>query len=95
MAVDAPSVVEADVLAEVLSAGQSTMSTELAQWLLTLHFTEVQQHRVQILADKGNEGTLTEAERLEVEKYRRVGNILSLLQSKARLALKRSGRSAN
>jgi hypothetical protein len=42
------------------------------------------------LADKGNRGTITEAENAEMESYRRVGNLLALLQAKARLSLKRS-----
>jgi len=39
------------------------------------------------LAERNRQGTLTEAERQEMEKYLRVGNFLNLMQAKARLAL--------
>ena len=46
------------------------------------------------LADKNNRGTLSAAERQEMEKYARVGNFLDLLQAKARLSLKNGGSGA-
>jgi hypothetical protein len=39
--------------------------------------------------DKNNAGTLTDADRLEIERYVRVGNMISLLQAKARLTLRK------
>jgi hypothetical protein len=93
MSIDAPPIAEADLFAEVLSAGEATLNLDLARWLLTLRFTPTQQARVQFLADRANAGTLTDEERIESENYRRVGNLLSLLQSKARLALQHASRS--
>jgi hypothetical protein len=53
--------------------------------------------RVQALAEKANEGELTESERRDYETYVHVGNIIAILQAKARLQLKqaevRNGRS--
>ncbi|MBV8076429.1 MAG: hypothetical protein JO284_08530 [Planctomycetaceae bacterium] len=40
---------------------------------------------------KAQEGTLTKAERAELEEYLRVSDLLALLQSKARLSLKKAG----
>ncbi|MEX2177038.1 MAG: hypothetical protein WD872_21930 [Pirellulaceae bacterium] len=90
MAIDAPAQSDAEILAEVFATGDSAMFPELARWILSLHFTQVQQARVQNLAELGNERTLSPAECAEVEKFRRVGNLLTLLRSKARLALRRS-----
>ena len=39
------------------------------------------------LAEKNRQGTLTESEAAEMEKYLRVGNFLNLMQAKARLTL--------
>jgi uncharacterized protein YnzC (UPF0291/DUF896 family) len=44
------------------------------------------------LAERAREGTLTADEREELENYRRVGHLLGLMQSKARIALRASGR---
>ena len=39
------------------------------------------------LANKNRQGTLTDAERTEMEQYLGVGNFLNLMQAKARLSL--------
>ena len=45
--------------------------------------------RMEILAGKANEGTLTAEERREYESWVRAGSMMSILQAKARLYLKR------
>lgn len=47
------------------------------------------QARMEILAKKANEGTLSAEERREYESWVRAGTMISLLQAKARLYLKR------
>lgn len=47
------------------------------------------QARMEILAEKANEGTLSDEERREYESWVRAGTMISLLQAKARLYLKR------
>ena len=42
-----------------------------------------------VLANKSSEGTLTPDERQEFEAYVRVGDVLALLKSKARLSLQK------
>ena len=61
-----------------------------AQAILSVEFTEQDRERMSELADKNNKGTITEDEKVEMEGYRRVGTFLALVQSKARLALKRA-----
>jgi hypothetical protein len=94
MRTDRQLVTEADILLEVLTAGEPTMKPELAEWLLTLHFTQQQQARMLDLADRNNAGTLAPGEREEMVAYVKLGDILSILHSKARLALRGLVRSA-
>jgi hypothetical protein len=42
------------------------------------------------LKDRNNQGLLTEAERAEMEAFRRGGAMLAILQSRARIALAQS-----
>jgi hypothetical protein len=84
---------DADVLAEVLAAGEVTFKPDIARWLLNLAFTEPQQARVVELVEKGNRGTLTTDEHEELHRYLRIGSILNILGAKARLALRDSARS--
>jgi len=74
------------------------MKTELneaaARYLLAIGFSPEDRDRMQVLAQKARDGTLTPDEEQEVDNYERVGHYLAILQSKARLAMnsaKRSG----
>jgi hypothetical protein len=42
------------------------------------------------LASRNSKGTISDEERVELEKYLRVGSFINLVQAKARLSLKRS-----
>ncbi len=66
---------------------QPGMSPESARAILDLRFDPRAINRMNELAEKNRQGTLTEAERQEMDKYLRVGNFLNLMQVKARLAL--------
>jgi uncharacterized protein YnzC (UPF0291/DUF896 family) len=63
------------------------MSPEFAPAILDLRFDQAAVNRMNELAEKNRQGTLTEAESDEMEKYLRVGNFLNLIQAKARLSL--------
>jgi len=93
MSVDTPSITDADILAAVVAPEQATLSPDAARFFLDLRFTADQVQQMHELAEKNNSGTLTETERAAMESYARVGSMISLLQSKARLSLKRSAQS--
>ena len=65
------------------------MSPESARAILDLRFDPSALRRMNELAEKNRQGTLTEPERQEMDKYVRVGNFLNLMQAKARLFLDR------
>lgn len=64
------------------------LSTEAAEKLAAMKQDEAIATRMAELADKANEGTLTEVEQREYEGKVRAGTLLSFLQAKARLFLK-------
>src|SRR3954470_11039437 len=65
-----------------------SLSPETAQKLLELDFSPPQQERVSLLSEKAQEGTLTPPEQQELDEYIRVADLLAILQSRARRALK-------
>jgi hypothetical protein len=79
---------EADILTELIHPNQPGLPPEFARIILDLKFSPVALGRMNELAEKNRLGTLTDAERGDLEKYLRVGNFLNLLQAKARLSLK-------
>lgn len=84
-------ITEADILARVVAPDEPGLPPESARAILDLHFDQAALQRMEVLAEKNNQGTITAAEREEMEKYLRVGNFLDLMQSKARLSLKSTG----
>jgi len=78
---------EAHILEQVVMSDQTGISPESARAILDLHFNPSALSRMNELAEKNRQGTLTESERQEMDKYLRVGNFLNLMQAKARLFL--------
>lgn len=78
---------ESDILSEVVAPGQAGLSPESARSLLELRFSAQAVRRMDELADKNSRGSITQAEKTEMERYMRVGNFLNLVQAKARLSL--------
>lgn len=80
-------ITEADILAHVISPDQPDLPPESARAILELKFDQTALERMNDLAEKNRAGALSEAERMEMEKYLRVGQFLNLLQAKARVSL--------
>ncbi len=81
---------EADILSRVIAPNQPSLSEDAARSILALGFGQPDRQRMDDLAEKAREGTLTPAERAELDGYERVGCLLGILQSKARQSLKRA-----
>jgi hypothetical protein len=56
--------------------------------ILELDFKKADKDRMRALLAKAKKGTLTAKEKVEIDKYERVGHMLSLMKSKARRSLK-------
>ena len=74
-----------------LVSDREPLSPEVARYFLKFHFLDSEQQRMAVLNEKANEGLLTPEERSELEDYIHIGAILSIMQSKARQALKKHG----
>ena len=82
---------DAEILADLLKLGTPHFDVDAARAVLRLGFSNEQQQRMLSLADKGNRGTLSQDERAELDRFRRVGNFLALMHAKARLSLRHGG----
>src|SRR4051812_40969564 len=65
------------------------LSPAAARALLKLRFAPRDQERMQELSTKARGGTLLPRERVEIDTYERLGCLLDILHSKARVALKK------
>ncbi len=75
---------EPSVLACILEPLAQCLTPEVAQEIVKLRADSALQARVELLASKNTEGTLTEEERSEYESYVHASNFISILQAKAR-----------
>ena len=86
---DMASVTEADVFGRLIDASNPTLTPEAAAGILQLGYSEADHARMAELAAKSDAGSLTPDERRELESYVFVGDVLSLLKSKARVSLRK------
>jgi len=63
------------------------LTPEAAKEIVNLRADKETQHRIDQLADKCNEGTLTSEERTEYQEFISMFNVLTVLQSRARTIL--------
>ncbi|HKB99206.1 MAG TPA: hypothetical protein VKD23_10495 [Terriglobales bacterium] len=76
-----------NALERVLAAVGQCLDRKSAESLLQLRADAEMQARIEELADKCTEGTLSEEERQEYDAMMRVGNFVAILQAKARQLL--------
>jgi len=80
---------EGAIWSRLLQPGSKGLSMQAARFLLRLEFAPPDKERMDELAAKARDGSLTPAEREEIRDYERVGNLLALMKSKARQRLKK------
>ena len=78
------------ILERLLEPVSRSLNVEAARKLVRLKADAKTQARVAKLARKCNEGELSAKERAEYERYVTAGNLIAILQAKARLLLKQS-----
>jgi hypothetical protein len=81
-------VTESDVLSRIIEPDQPALPASVARMILQWHFTDDDRRRMHELLEKAKDGTLTRSEKTDAEVYERIGNLLSILKSKARRSLK-------
>ncbi len=75
------------IISDMLDPLTEALTPESNALLANLKAKPSVQSRMDTLAEKCNEGTLSEAEQSEYEAYVRVGNVINLLKAKAKKAL--------
>ena len=76
------------VLDELIDPLSRCLTPEVARQIAELRAPASVQGRIEELAVKSTEGTLSEDERAEYDAYVAAGNFISILQSKARALLR-------
>jgi hypothetical protein len=86
MAVSA-TIIEAEILERIISPQKLDWSPEVARSMLNLKFDAASTRRIRQLLNKNNRGVISAEERLVLERYMRVGQLLDLLHAKSRFCL--------
>jgi hypothetical protein len=80
---------ESAIWGRVLSPAGSTLSPEAARAVLQIDFPPADKERMRKLAAKARREKLSPREQDEIDSYGRIGSFLSILKSRARVALRR------
>jgi hypothetical protein len=78
---------ESAILARVLRTDGGALSADMARVFLQLDFPPHDRQRMDELAAKSRQGQLSSEEQVELENFCHVGELLGLMQSKARRVL--------
>jgi len=81
----------ADILSRAIRPQDGDMSVDAARSILKFQLSSNDRDRVDELAAKARDGSLTDEERAELDDYERITALLELMQSKARRSLKEVG----
>ena len=82
--------VNKDVLWErALSPSLTGLTSSAARAILGVRFSKADIERFNFLSRRAKRGTLKESQRVELELFLDLGNLLTLMHSQARIALKR------
>jgi hypothetical protein len=79
---------EAAIFARLWDSPEHGLTRQLARHIVKLSFSREDLQRMHQLAIKNQEGTLSDAERQLLDNYVNVGDLIAILQSKARKLLK-------
>ena len=82
------------ILDQLADLDVRSISPETAQTLLKLRFDEFHHERFNLLTTKAREANLTPSEQEDLDEYIQAADILAIVQSKARQALKSAGMAA-
>ena len=85
------SVVEAEILTRVIAPDDASLDKKVAEAVLAMGFKAADKQRMDELARKAREGSLSPDQRVEADSYERIGHFVSLLKSKARRSLAATG----
>jgi hypothetical protein len=86
--------IEGAIWGRLIGPQRPTLSLGAARSILGLEFPAEDKARLRELAAKARAGSLSPAEQEEVDAYSRVGSILGIMKSKARMTLKKAGKLA-
>jgi hypothetical protein len=77
------------VFDEIIEPRRGSFSAEFAEYLLSLDFSPKQHARYDTLSKKASAGKLRPSEKAELDEMLTANAILSILQSKARISLRK------
>jgi hypothetical protein len=82
-----PSVSQADVFVRALESHRPALTPDVARFFLDLELSPQDRVRLDELAEKSRQGSLTSRDEADLEEFRRLGRLVELLKLKARKTL--------
>jgi hypothetical protein len=80
---------ESAIWGRLLAPGGTKLSSEAVRAIIKIDFPQADKDRMRKLAAKARTGTLTAEEQEAIDAYGRIGSFISIMKSKARVALRK------
>jgi hypothetical protein len=77
-----------EIFARSLDQRRDQLSGDVAKFFLTLELSDADRIRLDELASKAQQGTLSPEEEGEIDEYRRIGRLVEIMKLKAEAALR-------
>jgi len=84
-------IIESEIWGRLLDLESGALSREAARAILRIDFPRADKERMHELAAKARKGTLSREEQEEIDSYGRIGCFISIMKSRARVALRENG----
>ena len=78
------------ILERLIVPEKDSLPASVARYLLKLRFGRADQERMDILAEKARQGTLSADESEQIKDFERINHLVSLLKSKARRSMRKA-----
>jgi hypothetical protein len=82
---------EAAIWARVMDSPSEVLTRAAAEYLLSFRFSSDDERRMLELAERSNSGALTAEELAELDSYLHVGNVLAVMQARAKALIRLPG----
>src|SRR5207237_509635 len=81
---------ESAIWSRLLGPASTPLTLEAARAILQIDFPQSDKKRMRQLAERSRQGRLTSKEQDEIDSYGRIGSFLSIMKSRARVALRKA-----
>ena len=84
---------QTEIFGRAIDLHADQLSPDVAHFIVSLELTQDDESRMNVLAEKARQDSLSQEDEMELEEYRRCGRLIEMLKLKARMVLEQTSQS--